>query len=141
MYDDALNDTSNWSWATHQLASTSPVQSGSRAIAVNTVAWTGMQLHLNSPFVVTAGSRFEFWINGEAGGGQALDLQLNADGAYAASLPVTSLIGGPVPANQWRLVSWDLGAAGLTGRSITEIIIFATANAGRYSIDNVRFVR
>ena len=95
--------------------------------------------------LVGAGARAEVIAvakaNGEASGSQALDLQLNVDGAYAASLPITSLIGGPVPANQWRLVSWDLGGAGLTGRSISEIILFATADAGRYSIDNIRFVR
>ena len=130
VFDDALTNADDWGWAPRNYASTSPVQSGTRAIAVIADPWTGLQLHLQKPFITTSGSTLEFWINGESGG-QQLTLDLSADGVRRALVPI-----GTLAPNQWRKVQIDLSSFG----SINLVSFYNnTPNAaGRYSLDGIR---
>ena len=72
IYDDALeNGWGNWSWATVNLANTSPVHSGSDSISVtasNTpTSWQALYLEVSA--MNTSGfTNLTFWINGGTGG-------------------------------------------------------------------------
>ncbi len=130
VFDDALTNADDWGWAPRNYDSTSPVQSGTRAIAVIADPWTGLQLRLQKPFVTTPGSMLEFWINGESGG-QQLVVDLSANGVRRASVPI-----GTLAPNQWRKVQIDLSSFG----SIDMVAFYNnTPNAaGRYSLDGIR---
>ena len=130
LFDDALTNADDWGWAPHSYASTSPVQSGTRAVAVTADAWTGLQLHLQKPFITTPGSMLEFWINGE-NGGQQLIVDLSANGVRRASVPIGTLL-----PNQWRKVQIDLSSFG----SIDIVVFFNNSGnaGGRYSLDGIR---
>jgi alpha-N-arabinofuranosidase len=68
--DNLVNGFQNYSWATVNLANTSPVYSGSNSISV-TDGTDYQALYLeNSPFNTTPYSSLSFWINGGASGGQ-----------------------------------------------------------------------
>ena len=134
IYDDALVNAEDWGWAPHDYASASPVQSGTRAIAVKADPWTGLQIHLRTPFAVTAGSVLEFWVNGEAGG-QQITVELFNSSARKVMIPL-----GTLPVNSWRKVQLDLRDFAL-GDAVTTIVFYAgtPAPGGRYSLDNLRF--
>ena len=130
LFDDALTNADDWGWAPRNYASTSPVQSGTKAIAVIADPWTGLQLHLQKPFSTPPGSVLEFWVNGE-NGGQQLTMELFANGTRKTSVPI-----GALAPNQWRKVQIDISALG----SIDLLVLLnQTPNAGgRYSLDGVR---
>lgn len=130
LFDDALTNADDWGWAPRNYASTSPVQSGTRAIAVTADPWAGLQLHLQRPFTTLPGSILEFWINGE-NGGQQLTVELLASGTRRLSVPI-----GALAPNQWRKVQVDVSTLGTI-----DLVVFLnnTPNAGgRYSLDGVR---
>jgi hypothetical protein len=115
IYDDALeNGWMSWSWATVNLANTSPVYSGSDSISViasNTPSnWEALYLSVNamssSPF-----ASLTFWINGGASGGQQLQV-LGILGTTAQS-PVQI---GPLPANSWEQITLSLSALGVSNQ-------------------------
>ena len=130
LFDDALTNADDWGWAPRNYASTSPVQSGTKAIAVIADPWTGLQLHLQKPFSTPPGSVLEFWVNGE-NGGQQLTMELFANGTRKTSVPI-----GALAPNQWSKVQIDISALG----SIDLLVLLnQTPNAGgRYSLDGVR---
>ena len=72
IYDDALeNGWVNWSWATVNLANTSPVHSGFGLISVtaSNTASNWQALYLSVSAMNTSGfSNLTFWINGGTGG-------------------------------------------------------------------------
>src|SRR5208282_3338874 len=71
IYDDALeNGWANWSWATVNLANTSPVHSGSHSISVtaSNTPTDWQALYLNVSAMNTSGfTNLTFWINGGTG--------------------------------------------------------------------------
>jgi hypothetical protein len=109
VYSDELdNGWQNWSWATVDLANTSPVHSGADSIAVNAGAWTALFFH-NSGVSASAYTNISFWIDGGAAGGQLLLLQaVDADGSGVGS----GVNLAPLPANSWTQVVVSLGALG-----------------------------
>src|SRR5208337_4834733 len=75
VYADALaNGWQNWSWATVNLANTTPVQSGADSISVSAGPYQALYLH-HDPFDSTLYTSLSFWIDGGASGGQLLQVQ------------------------------------------------------------------
>lgn len=111
IYDDALeNSWQDWSWATVNLANTSPVHSGSDSISVTASNWSGLYLDI----AATDASQFTnliFWINGGSKGGQAVQAQ-GILGSTAQS-PVQI---GPLPTNSWRQVTLSMSALGVANQ-------------------------
>lgn len=109
LYDDSLqNGWSNWSWATTNLASTSPVHGGADAISVQAGAYQALYLHHDAQ-AASGFTALRFWINGGPAGGQKLQVQATLGGA---SQPAYTL---PAPAaNTWTLVTIPLSALGVT---------------------------
>ena len=120
IYSDSLTSGfQNWSWATVNVANTSPVQSGADSISVTYGAWQALALHCGTNINTTYYSGLSFWVNGGPTGGQQFNVHaLNAGGANLPSVPVTNYIsGGVIPANTWVHVTIplaDLQAANLT---------------------------
>ena len=95
--------------------------------------WTGLQIHLRTPFNVVPGSMF--WINPEAGAPQ-ITLELFNASARKVLFPL-----GTLPPNQWRKVQIDLRDFA-PGDAVTTIIFYAASPTpgGRYSLDDLRFI-
>lgn len=109
LYDDSLqNGWSNWSWATTNLASASPVHGGADAISVQAGAYQALYLHHDAQ-TASGFTALRFWINGGQAGGQKLQVQATlgsvAQPAYALPAPA---------ANTWTLVTIPLSALGVT---------------------------
>jgi len=116
IYDDALeNGWANWSWATVNLANTSPVHSGSDSISVTASNTPGswQALYLDVSAMNTSGfTNLTFWINGGTGG-QAVLVQGILGGA--AQTPGVQI--GPLPTNLWRQVTLSLSALGVANQA------------------------
>lgn len=110
VYSDSLAaGWQNWSWSTTaNFATTSPVYSGSRSLAVTySGAWGGLYLHTD---VLIAGSAYDtlrFWVHGGSAGGQGVEVKL-ADAAlnFGVGVPVS------IPANSWVKVDVPISSLG-----------------------------
>jgi len=111
IYTDSLqNGWQNWSWATVNLANTSPIHSGSKSISVTAASWQA--LYLAVPAMDVSGyTNLTFWINGGSGG-QSLQIQAEINGNAQTAIPL-----GPLPTNQWKQVNCSLSALGVTGQT------------------------
>ncbi len=143
LYADAFVDANNWSWAPNNPASANPVKVGTRALAVTTTPWTAVVFHLSSPLAITAPTKMEFWIHGGTTGNQSLTIQFFDGSTARGSLPISTSLGRPIPADAWSKVSIDLAALGITSGQITEANVwYGVGDAGSpYSLDDVRLVR
>jgi len=103
----------DWSWCSHDLASTSPVHQGTHAVRVTFAAWTGLYFHAVSPVTSTAVTSIDFWVHGGETGGQRLRLVVNGD--YDNGYPI-----GPV-SSQWTHVSVPMSSFGNPG-TIAELV-------------------
>jgi hypothetical protein len=117
IYDDDLaTGWSDWSWASVDLAATSPVYSGSHSIAVTyTAGWQGLSLYY--PGLVTTGfTHLRFFIHGGGAGGQVLRVYaIRASDSAGSHGPEVAV--SPPAANSWTEVQiplTDLGAANTT---------------------------
>lgn len=97
VYTDSLqNGWENWSWATVNLANSSPVRSGSSSISVSSQNWQALYLH----HAAQSGSAFTnltFWIYGGASGGQVVQVQATRNGVAQSPVVLAAL-----PVNTWR---------------------------------------
>lgn len=108
VYTDALvNGWQNWSWATVNLANTSPVQSGTDSISVNAGPYQALYLH-QTPFDSTLYTSLIFWINGGATGGQLLQVQATLNGAAQTVVTLPALA-----SNTWQQVTIPLSSLGV----------------------------
>ena len=81
IYTDSLvSGWQNWSWATVNLANTSPVHTGTQSVSVNADAWEAIYLH-HDAFDTSGYTDLVFWIHGGATGGQLLQVQGLLNGA------------------------------------------------------------
>jgi len=116
IYDDALeNGWQNWSWATVNLANTSPVHSGSYSISVtannNPSNWQALYLDISA--MNTSGfTNLNFWIDGGASGGQQVQVQGLLGSAAQSAVQI-----GPLPTNSWRQVTLSLSALGVANQA------------------------
>lgn len=111
IYTDSLqNGWQNWSWATVNLANTSPVHSGADSISVtannNPTNWQALYLEI-SAMDVSSYTNLTFWINGGSGG-QSVQVQAQLNGS-----PQTAVQIGPLPTNQWKQINCSLTALGV----------------------------
>ena len=113
IYSDSLqNGWQNWSWATVNLANTSPVHSGSDSISVTCSAYSALYFE-NTAFDPSVYTNFSFWINGGSSGGQNVQVQAIYNGAAVGS----GLSLGPLVANIWVHVNAPLATLVPPGQS------------------------
>lgn len=137
----------NWSWsATLDFANASPVQSGTRSVAVALDAWGGLSLH-HAGVNASAYGALEFWIHGGSSGGQVLTLYLQDDGSGQSftQVPLNNpayLAGGTVSAGQWKKASLPLSALGISTPAFTRITWWngGPGAVATFYLDEVRLV-
>lgn len=112
IFDDQLeNGWQNWSWATVNLANTSPVHSGTDSIAVTAGPWQALYFE-NVVEDVNLYGALTFWINGGTTGGQELQvyaLLSNVQQSTAYAIP-------PLKANTWQQITIPVSALGIAGQ-------------------------
>jgi hypothetical protein len=104
-----LNGFQDWSWATDNLANTSPVYSGSDSISVTAPQWDALALYYSTFALNTAPyASLSFWINGGAAGAQGLQVMgvVNANYVDIYTLPALA-------ANAWTEFNIPLSALGV----------------------------
>ena len=98
IYNDALqNGWQNYSWATVNFATPSPVHSGSDSISVTCSPWSGLFFGYPA-FNPSSYTNLSFWINGGPAGGQYVQVQAVTSGGAAVA---AGLALGPLAANTW----------------------------------------
>lgn len=108
VYSDALqNGWANWSWATVNVANSSPVRSGSSSISVSSTNWQALYLH-HAAQSGAAFTNLTFWINGGSTGGQVVQVQAARNGVTQPPVVLAAL-----PVNTWRQETISLAALGV----------------------------
>jgi alpha-L-arabinofuranosidase len=111
IYTDSLvGGWQNWSWATVNLANTSPVHSGTRSVSVNADAWEAIYLH-HDAFDTSGYTDLVFWIHGGSTGGQLLQVQALLNGAAQTAVTLA-----PLSANTWQKITISLASLGVAGK-------------------------
>jgi hypothetical protein len=112
IYTDYLaNGFQNWSWASVNLANTSPVNSGSDSISV-TAGANYQALYLSHPpFNTSLYSSLDFWINGGSSGGQKL--QVVGLSGLSNGVAQLSYSLGTLQTNVWQHFTIPLSSLGV----------------------------
>ncbi len=111
IYADSLtNAWKDWSWATVNLANTSPVHFGSNSISVTAAAYQALYLH-HDAFDSSAYTNLTFWIHGGPFGGQLLQVQASLNGSAQPAIPL-----GPLASNIWQQITFPLASLGVTNK-------------------------
>jgi chitinase len=124
LFADALGTGwENWSWATHNLAATSPVASGTRAVSATFSPWTGLYFHHAG--VPTAGLEF---LELQVHGGVTANPALSAYATVATQArPLVGLNpycdGGTIKAGAWTRCRVPLSALGVTNVTLDGIVL------------------
>jgi hypothetical protein len=109
--DNLVSGFQNWSWATVDLGTASPVHSGIYSISV-TDGGNSQALYLEHPdFNTGPYASLSFWINGGNSGGQKLQVWGLLDG-----LNQTSYSLGTLSAGTWRQFTIPLSALGVVNK-------------------------
>jgi len=141
IYADSLAaGWADWSWASVDLAASSPVHSGDHSIAVSyTTGWQGLFLH--HPQVATAGfTHLRFFIHGGNSSGQAINLYVKRAGAVPEDGPPVAL---PIPtAGAWREVRLPLADLDAADAAITGIVWQSNRESAQpvFYIDDIALV-
>lgn len=139
VYDDTLTSGwTNWSWASVNLAATSPTHSGSASIAVTyTGGWQGASLAYPGGLATGAFTQMHFYLHGGSSGGQ--QIQLHASLAGGSNGPAISL---PAPAaNSWSQVQINLSDLGVTNGTLTGLVWQDSSGSSQptFYIDDITF--
>jgi len=139
VYGDALaTGWENWSWnTTVDFANTSPVQSGTRSIALTyNAGWAGLSLRAPSPVNPVSYSGVSFWVYGVSGSGLlSFYVQATDGGAASPGVAFTPAAG------QWTQITatWaQLGAPGQVARLTWQN--YSDSAKPQFYLDNVRLV-
>jgi len=126
IYDNALeNGWNDWSWATVNLANTTPTHSGSDSISVSAAQWDAVYLE-HADFDTTPYTNLTFWINGGPTGGQTLQVA-----ALLATVPQPVVTIGPLAPNTWQQITITLAALGAANQTTMDGIYITEAGAGQ----------
>ncbi|QSQ19979.1 chitinase [Pyxidicoccus parkwayensis] len=124
IYVDALGSGwTDWSWATHNLAATSPVFAGTRAVSATFGAWTGLYFHHTG--VPTAGLEFvEFQVHGGTSTNPTLTAYATVGNAARPTVGVNRYCdGGTIKANAWTRCRVPLSALGVTNVTMDGFVV------------------
>ena len=96
--DSLQNGWVDYSWATVNLANTSPVHTGADSVSVSSAGYQALYLH-HTALNGTLYSSLTFWVNGGNAGGQSVRVQATRNGDPQTNIVV---ILAPLPVNSWR---------------------------------------
>ena len=123
--DHLVNGFQDWSWATHNLANSTPVHSGTASISAATANYSGLWLY-HGDFDTSLYTNLTFWLNGGATGGQVLKLTGVLGGNGASSVQLAALPGG----NTWRQITVSLANLGVAAKTNCNGFQLQTTTAG-----------
>jgi hypothetical protein len=111
IFDDSLeNGWVDWSWATVNLANTSPVHGGSDSISVTCAGYAALYFE-HPAFDSSPYTNLTFWINGGSAGGQVLTVEATLSGGIQSGYVLPALT-----ANTWKQVNVPLSALGVANQ-------------------------
>jgi hypothetical protein len=112
IYSSSLqNNWQNWSWATVNTSSTSPVLTGySDSISVSCSAYSALYLE-HADFDSTLFTNLTFWLNGGSTGGQTLTIEATLAGMASGSNVVIGPLASGSTWHQFTVSLADLGVA------------------------------
>jgi alpha-L-arabinofuranosidase len=135
--DNLVNGFQDWSWATRNMANTTPVHAGSRSISVTTTANTGISFyHYN--FNTTPYANFSFWAHGGTGGGQRLQVYVQYGASSSGS---TYTLPSTLTAGTWTQYSIPLTTLGVANRANVNrinILLAGTGTTNTFYLDDVQ---
>ena len=136
--DNLVNGFQDWSWATHDLANTSPTHSGSAdSISVTSAAWTALSFE-HSDFNTAVYGSFSFWANGGSGGGQQLQVYVQ----YGSSTGPAYVLPTALTANTWQQFAIPLSTLGVANRTNVyriNIQLTGSGTTGTFYVDDIQF--
>jgi hypothetical protein len=109
--DNLVNGFQNWSWATVNLANTSPVHSGNDSISVTDGGNYQALVFERQDFNTSPYSSLSFWVNGGLTGGQRVQVTGWLDGTNQTAYSV-----GPLRTNAWQQVVIPLSSLRVAGK-------------------------
>jgi len=136
--DNLVNGFQDWSWATRNMANTSPVHSGNNSISVTSAAWTALSFQ-HSDFSTAVYASFSFWANGGGSGGQRL--QVNVQYGLSGS-GTTYTLPTALTAGTWQQFTIPLSTLGVANRmNVNRINITLTGSGttGTFYVDDIQF--
>ena len=139
IFSDALTTGwQDWSWATRNLANTSPVAAGSKSISARFSPWSGLYLHSNG-FNTTGTTHLVMMVHGGSSYDGANLLVTPAIGSgYGTAVGLGAHCdGGKIRPNAWVSCRVPLTAMGISKRVMNGFII--QENAGRTFSSNMYF--
>jgi chitinase len=141
LYVDGLGSGwEDWSWATHNLAATSPVASGTRAVSATFGPWTGLYFH--NAGVPTAGLEFlELQVHGGVTANPTLTAYATVANQARPTVGVNRYCdGGAIKAGAWTRCRVPLSALGVANTTVDGFAL--QEGAGRtlpvMTFDNLR---
>jgi peptidoglycan/xylan/chitin deacetylase (PgdA/CDA1 family) len=143
IYDDALRNFNDWSWATRNVANEAPVHTGSSSISTQINAYSALRLHTFSPFSVAGLGSLEFWIHGGPTGGQNANVVLRNGPVTVGQQSLLAAVGGSVPANVWTKVVMPFSAMGVAASATVDELSFEDStgvNQPLAYLDDIRLV-
>jgi hypothetical protein len=136
--DNLVNGFQDWSWATRNLANTSPTHSSSsNSISVTAAAGTALSFE-HPDFNVTPYANVTFWAHGGAAGGQRLQVYLQY-GPSGASGPGYTL--PALPAGSWQQYVVPLTSvrvAGISNYNRVDISLTGSGTTGTFYVDDLQ---
>jgi alpha-L-arabinofuranosidase len=136
IYTDGLvNGFQDWSWASRNLANTSPVHAGAKSISVSASAWQGLSFHQND-FDLTLYTNLAFWAHGGSGGGQRLQIYVDYGSSSAPAYAISAL-----SANTWQQFTIPISSLGVATKTNVNRITFqltSSGTSGTFYIDDVQ---
>jgi hypothetical protein len=110
VFTDSLQNgwVANWSWATVNVANSTPVHTGSASISVSSSNWQALYFH-HSAQDASQYANIAFWISGGSSGGQSIQVQAARNGAALTNMVVLT----PLPVNSWRQETISLSSLGV----------------------------
>jgi len=145
LYDDRFAEGwDNWSWAQVNPASTTPVNSGTGAIAVRAGAFTALAFH-HTAMDTGKFASVTFWIN-PGNGGQVLNLRGLLSGVIIEPGFTLPPLAAADPSAPWTRVTVPLGALGIAGKAdLTDLWVMEVSgtdqSANPFYIDDMRLDR
>jgi chitinase len=141
IYEEGLGSGwSDWSWASHSLASSTPVASGTRAISASFGPWTGLYFHHAG--VTTSGLEYlELQVHGGVTVNPILSAYATVSGQARPTVGVNRYCdSGAIKAQGWTQCRVPLSALGVAGATVDGIVLIE--GAGRtlpvMAFDNLR---
>lgn len=124
IYDDSLNFIwADWSWGSVvNLATTSPVYSGTRSVAVTYSGWGGLKFHADSGLKTTGYTYLQLAMYGSQTGQKFSVYFYDANGNALKEVSLFNYGGNP-PVGSWKLYKIPLSDLSATNLLVKDLII------------------